>query len=202
MKFAKAKYDENTVLPVDFKFINELRWTGSGTDPRKSQLVERMTSQPAAFDFASFLELIRRDFDDERIKKALTMLKKESFQLFFEQSEAGISGIVKSQTDQDLLYACMLNSDGAFGCCTQNLNPCGGLRGSLCKHILCLVVGLTKSGAVEAVPTAQSIVASKKARPLPDKAAMTALFLRYAGAQSGEVDWRPTETLPEDYYSF
>ena len=26
-------------------------------------------------------------------------------------------------------------------------------------------------------------------------------LLRYRGAQAGEVDWRPTETVPEDYYA-
>jgi hypothetical protein len=30
---------------------------------------------------------------------------------------------------------------------------------------------------------------------------MSATFLRYKGAEAGEVDWRPTETIPEDYYT-
>jgi hypothetical protein len=30
---------------------------------------------------------------------------------------------------------------------------------------------------------------------------MADLFLRYNGAEAGEVDWRPTETIPEDYYA-
>ena len=30
---------------------------------------------------------------------------------------------------------------------------------------------------------------------------MSAIFLRYKGAEAGEIDWRPTETIPEDYYS-
>lgn len=26
-------------------------------------------------------------------------------------------------------------------------------------------------------------------------------FLKYKGAQAGEIDWRPTETIPEDFYA-
>ena len=51
-------------------------------------------------------------------------------------------GVVKSQSSKDLVYSCRLAADGAFGCCTQNLRPCGGLRGALCKHLLVLIVGL------------------------------------------------------------
>ncbi len=27
-------------------------------------------------------------------------------------------------------------------------------------------------------------------------------FLKYNSATTGETDWRPTETTPEDYYTF
>jgi hypothetical protein len=30
---------------------------------------------------------------------------------------------------------------------------------------------------------------------------MTEAFLQYKGAEAGEVDWRPTETIPEDFYA-
>jgi len=30
---------------------------------------------------------------------------------------------------------------------------------------------------------------------------MTTTFLRHKGAEEGEVDWRPIETIPEDYYT-
>jgi hypothetical protein len=26
-------------------------------------------------------------------------------------------------------------------------------------------------------------------------------LLRYKGAEAGEIDWRPTETIPEDFYA-
>jgi hypothetical protein len=31
---------------------------------------------------------------------------------------------------------------------------------------------------------------------------MSTTFLRYKGAEAGEIDWRPTETMPEDYYAY
>ena len=34
-----------------------------------------------------------------------------------------------------------------------------------------------------------------------DRDAMAEVFLRYKGAEAGEVDWLPTETIPEDFYA-
>ena len=34
-----------------------------------------------------------------------------------------------------------------------------------------------------------------------DKDSMSATFIKYKGAEAGEVDWRPTETIPEDYFA-
>jgi hypothetical protein len=27
-------------------------------------------------------------------------------------------------------------------------------------------------------------------------------LLMYRGAEAGEIDWRPTETIPEDYFAY
>ena len=42
---------------------------------------------------------------------------------------------------------------------------------------------------------------SGSAKPELNKEAMGEFFIRYKGAEAGEVDWRPTETVPEDYYA-
>jgi hypothetical protein len=34
-----------------------------------------------------------------------------------------------------------------------------------------------------------------------DEEVMSEPLLRYKSAVAGEIDWRPTETIPEDYYS-
>jgi hypothetical protein len=129
------------------------------------------------------------------------MLQDEHFQLFAEVTEEAIVGVVKSQSSAERVYACRLAQDGSFTCCTQNLRPCGGLRGALCKHLLLLIVGLTQAGKLDAACVEEWIRASRSQRPLKDVDRVSETFLRYKGAVAGEVDWRPTETIPEDYYS-
>ena len=43
--------------------------------------------------------------------------------------------------------------------------------------------------------------ASKAHSPILDKDAMSETFLKYKGAEAGDIDWRPTETVPEDFYA-
>jgi hypothetical protein len=136
-----------------------------------------------------------------KMQKATSMLKAERFQLFADVKDDAVVGIVKSQSDKDLVYSCRLASDGSFSCCTQNLMPCGGLQGSLCKHLLVLIVGLTKADRLDAATVDNWIEASKSQKPALDKDVMSETFIRYKGAEAGEVDWRPTETIPEDFYA-
>lgn len=138
--------------------------------------------------------------DASRMSKVKSMLRADRFQLFSEVTGEKVLGIVKSQTDHELFYSCKLDHEGNYTCCTQNLNRCGGLnRGGLCKHLLVLVIGLAQAGELEADTVSQWAKATKKKAPAIDKDEMSAAFLKYKGAQSGEVDWRPTETIPEDY---
>jgi hypothetical protein len=64
-----------------------------------------------------------------------------------------------------------------------------------------LIVGLTKAGELEPDKIDDWVMASKGQKPVIDKDAMSETFLKYKGAEAGEVDWRPTETIPEDYYA-
>ena len=84
--------------------------------------------KPGSLDFNVFLEQLNNKVELARMQKAGSMLKAERFQLFAEVKDDSLSGIVKSQTSKELVYSCRLAADGAFGCCTQNLRPCGGLR--------------------------------------------------------------------------
>ena len=135
------------------------------------------------------------------MKKASSILKAEKFQLFSDVTETGFVGIVKSQSSKDLVYSCRLTSDGDFGCCTQNLMACGGLRGALCKHLLVLVVGLTKAGLLDPATVNAWVDRSRSKKPVMDKDSQSESFLKYKGAEAGELDWRPTETIPEDFYA-
>jgi uncharacterized protein YjbI with pentapeptide repeats len=196
----KTKYDENTLWPAGFLPPDGLLFVGKGKDPF---LIERVKALAGGnVDFNAFVARLESGFDQERLKKALKMLKAESFQLFAEVKPDSMVGVVKSQTDADLVYSCRLQDSGTFACCTQSLHPCGGLRGSLCKHLLVLLIGLTKAGELDATDACAWVLASGGKKPFIDKDIMTSTLLRYKGAEAGEIDWRPTETMPEDYYAF
>src|SRR5262249_7991150 len=127
----------------------------------------------ATIDIDTFMESLDRKCDTAKLGKALLMLKAERFQLFSQIEKDSLVGVVKSQTNADLVYSCRLASDGSFSCCTQNLRPCGGLRGSLCKHLLVLVVGLTKGGELDPAAVDEWVAASRKKRPDIDEGLMS-----------------------------
>ena len=152
-------------------------------------------------DIATFLKALELRADKQKIAKAAAMLKAERFKLFNDVTDESVSGVVKSQTSPDLVYACRIDSDGGYACCTQNLNICGGLRGSVCKHLLVLIIGLVKAGQLDPATIDDWVARTADAKPVLDKEKMGDIFIRYKGAEAGEVDWRPTETVPEDYYA-
>lgn len=165
-------------------------------------MATKTTKTPTlAADMPALMQQLTRTLDASRISKATSMLKADRFELFSDVSDTAFSGVVKSQTDSSLFYSCRLSSSGDFSCCTQNLNACGGLRGALCKHLLVMTIGLAQSGKLDVVKASAWALASKGKKPVLDKDQMGETFLRYKGAQAGEVDWRPTETVPEDFYA-
>lgn len=169
---------------------------------RQRELAERTPAQPVT-DVASLIAALPvRLKDGARLAKALAMLKKEGFQLFHEVGDDAVAGVVRSQSGDDLVYACRLGANGDVSCCTQNLNVCGGLRGEACKHLLVLLIGLAQAGAVDAATVDRWLAAGLDRKPVLDRELMAEVFLRYRGAEAGEVDWRPTATLPEDFYAY
>ncbi len=152
-------------------------------------------------DLPGLVKKLERSIDPAKLEKATSMLKADRFQLFAEVDADHLIGVVKSQSEPDRFYSCRLAANGEFACCTQNLNVCGGLRGSLCKHLLVLIVGLAQAGQLDPTLADTWSSASKKKKPVLDRDVMSQAFIRYKGAQAGEVDWRPTETMPEDYYA-
>lgn len=94
-KFVKAKYDECTKLPAGVN-QTELVWGGRGADPVKLERMKDITTDVTDFD--GFLNKIRHDFDEPRVTKALQMLKKDRFQLFSEETDDGVLGVIKKPT--------------------------------------------------------------------------------------------------------
>ena len=152
-------------------------------------------------DIATFLKALEVRIERPKIDKATKMLKASGFKLFNDITDECVSGVVKSQTDPDLVYACRVDHEGHYSCCTQNLNVCGGLRGSICKHLLVLIVGLVQAGELDPNTIDSWIAKTHTCKPELDKENMGSIFIKYKGAEAGEVDWRPTETVPEDYYA-
>lgn len=197
----RAQYDEKTTLPDSLtkKQQAAMRWLGGGLPPHERKQNQRVDGP---LDFEQFVTRLTEITDAARLSKAMKMLKADAFQLFSEVTEGCVLGVVKSQSDAKLVYSCKLQADGEFTCCTQNLNHCGGLRGALCKHILVLVVGLAKSGELDPTLVDQWVNQSKQKHPSLDKDQMGEVLLKYKGAEAGDIDWRPTETVPEDFMAW
>jgi uncharacterized protein YjbI with pentapeptide repeats len=196
-KLGKAQFDEHTKFPAGFKPPTDMIWKGIG--PRPGAPARR--AKAGTMDFDTFMNRLGNKMETAKLNKAKSMLRAERFQLFADVKPDSLTGVVRSQSDPDLVYSCRLASDGSFGCCTQNLRHCGGLQGTPCKHLLVLIVGLAKAEQLDPATVDGWVDASRSHQPSLDKDVMSEAFLRYKGAEAGEVDWRPTETLPEDFYA-
>ena len=178
----------------------EALWAGKGTDPRLSG----KGKSAVAADINGLLARLHANIDERRMKRVLDMLKKERNQIFSEVEPALVRGIVRSQRDVDTVYSCVLTDDGTYSCCTPDMSQCMGLAGEPCKHLLVLVIGLARAGRFEPATADKWLVAANKKGPRWNKTVQSHMadsLLKYKGVQAGEVDWRPTETIPEDFYA-
>jgi uncharacterized protein YjbI with pentapeptide repeats len=206
-KLDRAEFDEGTVWPAGFTPPRQMAWKGKGADPRAGKPAAPATpsAPPApapALSLTEFMDRLRGVVDPGRLGNALQMLRAERFKLFTQVEEDRLVGVIRSQSSAERVYACKLCADGSFSCGTQNLRVCGGLTGAICKHLLVLIVGLAKGGQVDLGRTYLWVRASRTQHPAFDKDEAATVFLRYKGAEAGEIDWRPTETIPEDYHAF
>ncbi len=59
---------------------------------------------------------------------------------FVELLNGRIQGVVSSGSDIQRVYVSFIEAGtGNYSCCTNNNRPCGGLRGSACKHIQSMI---------------------------------------------------------------
>ncbi|WP_439628964.1 pentapeptide repeat-containing protein [Gemmata sp.] len=193
-------FDQHTKWPAGFVIPGEALWSGKGTDPRLSGKGKKAV----ASDINGLMARLHVNIDERRMKRVLDMLKKERNQIFSEVEPTLVRGIVKSQRDIDTVYSCVLTDDGTYSCCTPDMSQCMGLAGEPCKHLLVLVIGLARAGQFEPTTADKWLVAANKKGPRWNKTVQSHMadsLLKYKGVQAGEVDWRPTETIPEDFYS-
>ncbi|NOQ63707.1 MAG: hypothetical protein GQ582_04280 [Methyloprofundus sp.] len=197
-----SRYDDDTIFPEDFIPPDSMVWKGTGESPGIIKRRAVRDNNMLNMMLEDFMQALVDTVEASRLDKALKMLKKSSFDLYTQVNEEGITGVIKSQSDSELVYSCHLSSAGKFCCCTQNLNTCGGLRGKPCKHLLVLIIGLAKNQEIDPRTMYQWLDNSRDFKPELDHELMSEVLLRYKGAQAGELDWRPSETVPEDYYLF
>ena len=200
VNLTSATFDEKTKWPAGFAVPGEALWRGKGTDPRLSGKGRKA----AATDINGLLARLHANIDEKRMKRVFDMLKKERNQIFSEVEPNLVRGIVKSQRDIDTVYSCVLADDGTYSCCTPDMMQCMGLSNEPCKHLLVLIIGLARAGHLDPATVDKWLVAANKKNPRWNKTVqnhMADSLLKYKGAQSGEIDWRPTETIPEDFYA-
>jgi hypothetical protein len=141
-----------------------------------------------------------------KIHKAINMLRREKNLLYIEKSEGNLRAVVKSQTNpKKLEYACSIKANGSFFCGTQNLYPCGGLRGTICKHIILTLIATVKQGYMKNDEIIDWVKKTINYRPKLDKSEASSIFKHYQSALNAKpngtqkLEWRPVEILPEDF---
>lgn len=200
--FDQASYDETTKLPPHFAQWSRLRWMGSGPDPYQEAL--KVAFHGAGISsFEDFVALIKGRFETKCMNDAIKMLKKDRYQLFSHIEKTYLLGVIKSEKDPDVVYGCMLAESGEFVCGFEDLSLCDGSKhNEICKHILVLALGLARAKKLDLGTTARWIFAGKNPRKRGGKDPLAEVFLNYTLSDRSEIDWRPTETMPEDYYAF
>jgi hypothetical protein len=197
---AKLVFDQHTVWPEGFAVPEGARWTPGTPDPR----FEGIGEAAVASNLDGLLARLHKGIDTNRMTRTLEMLRGGTNQLFAEVEPTVVRGVVRSQREPDLVYSCLLRADGTYTCATPDLNCCMGLRGEPCKHLLVLLIGLTKAGQLAPQTADRWVCAARGQKHTWNESVREEVgdtLLKYRGAEAGEIDWRPTETIPEDFYA-
>lgn len=164
--------------------------------------VKTPTEPGAALDFPTFINQLYTCGDKGKVGRALDMLRKDKFQLYAHVLPDHLVGVVRSQSGSGSVYASWLTRDGHYGCSQPDLEDCMGLQGSTCKHLMVLVVGLARTNQITMGEALAWMRSAKSESPRKNTTLCAETLIQYKGAQAGEVDWRPTQTIPEDFYAF
>lgn len=190
---AQKKIDQRIAKGQDITILNE------------EQFLDLISSQlnPKALDFQSLIVKLRDVAVGTRLDNALTMLRHDKFRLFSDLTPERLTGIVSSQSGYSDAYSCMIQEDGTYNCVDDDMNGCMSSQGhTICKHLLVLILGMVHTGELSATTAYQWVKSGSSMRPTSETDVLAQTLLRYKGVQVGEVDWRPTETIPEDYYAY
>lgn len=165
-----------------------------------------MAKKQVDVEIKKFVDKLNKTIRDPkvppRISKAISMFKKQKNLLYLDKDGVELKAVIKSQTNDTLDYAISIKNDGKFFCGTQNLRPCGGLRGKICKHIILGLIAAVKSGEANIDGMIDWVQNTKNFKPFLEKDEATEIFVKYKCALDGEIEWRPVELLPEDFIAF
>lgn len=159
------------------------------------------TTQDSGYDVRALAMSLRDLTDPGKVERGIQMLRKQSFQLHSEVTAQSLRGLVKSQSQRDTVYGCWIHEDGRFGCFDQNLEPCMGQVGDICKHLVVLLLGLSAARQIEPRTAFVWARSASTKNPAAESGPSAEMILWHKGGQAGAMDWRPTETVPEDYYA-
>lgn len=163
--------------------------------------VDKPKKTSGGLDFPSFVNQLSGFMDQKKMGRALDMLRSDRFKLFSNHDAEHLVGVVRSQTGAGSVYASWLKPGGSYGCAEPSLSPCMGLQGQVCKHLLVLVIGLVRTGQLAPALAMEWLRTASRKRPQVDNKLCAQTFVQYKGVEAGTVDWRPTETIPEDFYA-
>jgi len=212
--FRGSKIDEETRWPKGFHLVPGMVWGGSGPSPiplpppppEPTPVVEDQDDANSASadtsgdaDLAGFLDQLEDHVSVGKLDKALDLLQETPLELFYDLGEKTVSGVVRAPTDPDLAFCCHLGDDGSYGCCSSNLSTCNGLRGSLCKHLLVMLIGLVQKGLLPGDRAAHWVAATEGNKPETDKDLCSRALERVESASNGKADWKPIQTNPTDF---
>ena len=162
-------------------------------------LLGQARSGPTDTVTALLVEMNTR-LEPKRVRRAVDMLKGQSFRLYADPTSERLVGVVRGHHSTNT-YSNAIYPDGRYSCCSQDLDPCMGMQGTVCKHLMVLMLGLGRAGQIDIGAAIGWVQAAAARRPAHLGDLLAETLVRYKGAEAGEVDWRPTETLPEDFYA-
>nr|MDO8119379.1 hypothetical protein [Candidatus Sigynarchaeota archaeon] len=135
-----------------------------------------------------------------KIARAFKMIANEKNVMVVHREWEKIMGVVRSQrTPTKVQYATQLDSDGNYWCYSNDIEPCKGMDGTICKHILLTLIGVVKE---DLIPMEEIRGWLKKAvfkKPGDDVERARWIFDNYQLLKVENVEWRPIELMPEDF---
>jgi uncharacterized protein YjbI with pentapeptide repeats len=189
-----AEYDRTTRFPPDFL-------------PDRAGMLRRLVavmpppaehSPPEANDLDLLQQQIAQDLGSPEADVLFILAEHGYGVLATEVQPWRVSGVVIEPGNSDRLYCCRLTSAGNFVCGTDKLVLCGRRRRGYCGHLALLLLTLVQRDQLDPQTAIDWLHRRYSPQPRPDRQTLAAILDRFTPTPP---DYRPTETLPEDYYA-